>query len=98
MSGKRQPEDISIEALAQFKYYIRFVSCDPAKNRSRFYLLSWQPALDGSAALVYTWGRIGTQGHSRAIFYLEQANAQGVTRVSFSGACSVATRSLSGDN
>ncbi len=78
VSDKQQLKDIPIEALVQFKHYIRFVSCDPTKNRNRFYLLTWQPALDGSAALVCMWGRIGTQGHARATFYLEQANAQDV--------------------
>jgi len=52
VNDARQVEDISTETLVQFAHYIRFVSRDPAKNRSRFYLLSWQPTLDGSAALV----------------------------------------------
>jgi predicted DNA-binding WGR domain protein len=72
----RQPEEILIETLVQFTDYIRFVSRDPAKNRNRFYLLSWQPTLDGNTALVCTWGRLGTQGRSRLICYANQPAAQ----------------------
>jgi predicted DNA-binding WGR domain protein len=77
VSNEQHPEAIPIEALVQFGHYIRFISYDPAKNRNRFYLLSWQPDLHGSMALVYTWGRIGTRGRSRVICYVEQANVQG---------------------
>ncbi len=76
MTTWQHPEDIPIEVLVQFTYYVRFVSCDPTKNRNRFYLLSWQPDLAGSMALVCTWGRIGTRGRSRVICYLGQANVQ----------------------
>jgi predicted DNA-binding WGR domain protein len=70
VSNERQPKDIPIEALAQFTGYIRF------------YLLSWQPDLDGSRVLVCTWGRIGTRGRSRVVFYPKQANAQdAITRI-----------------
>jgi len=60
------------EELAQFAQYIRFVSRDPANNRQRFYLLSWQRSLGGETALVCTWGRLGTQGRSRCIFFPDQ--------------------------
>ena len=76
MSDKQQAEEIPIEALAQFEHYIRFVSCDPAKNRNRFYLLSWQPTLDGSIALVCTWGRLGTRGRFRLLCAADQPNVQ----------------------
>jgi predicted DNA-binding WGR domain protein len=76
VSNWQESEHISIEALAQFTDYIRFVSCDPAKNRNRFYHLSWQRILDGSAALVCTWGRIGTRGRSRVVCYTERTNAR----------------------
>ncbi len=38
---------------------------DPGRNMRRFYVLSMQPTLFGGAALVRTWGRIGTGGQSR---------------------------------
>ncbi len=60
------------EELAHFVQYIRFVSRDPANNRQRFYLLSWQRSLGGETALVCTWGRQGTQGRSRFIFFPDQ--------------------------
>ncbi len=78
MSDVQQPEDIPIEVLVQFSHYIRFVSRDPAENRNRFYLLSWQQTLDGSAALVCTWGRLGTQGRSRILCAADQLDAQDI--------------------
>ncbi len=71
-----QREAIPAEALAQFHHYVRFVSQDMAKNRQRFYLLSWQPTLEGDTALVCTWGRLGTQGRSRTLCYPERAQVQ----------------------
>ncbi len=64
------------EVLAQFQHYLRFVSLDPAKNRARFYLLSWQVSLAGDMALVCTWGRLGTQGRTRVVFVLDRAEAE----------------------
>ena len=69
-------EELSPEELAQFEQYIRFISQDAAKNRQRFYLLSWQPMLDGDRALVCSWGRLRTQGRSRTIFYPDSAQVQ----------------------
>ena len=76
LMSDEQREAISAEALAQFRHYVRFVSQDAAKNRQRFYLLSWQPTLEGDTALVCTWGRLGTQGRSRTIFYPTRAQVQ----------------------
>ena len=76
MSEGQGTEELSPEALAQFEQYVRFVSQDPAKNRQRFYLLGWQSTLDGETALVCSWGRLGTHGRSRTIFYPEQAQVQ----------------------
>ena len=76
VSDAQQSEEIPIEALAQFEHYIRFVSRDAAKNRSRFYLLSWHPTLDGPAALVCSWGRLGTHGRSRMLCAADQPNVQ----------------------
>ena len=56
-----------VEELVRFQHYVRFVSLNPAKNRARFYLLSWQISLEGDTALVCTWGRLGTQGRSRVV-------------------------------
>ncbi len=71
-----QREAAPAEALAQFQHYVRFVSQDAAKNRQRFYLLSWQPMLDGDVALVCSWGRLGTHGRSRTISYPTRAQVQ----------------------
>ena len=76
MSEHQETEENSAEELAQFEQYVRFVSWDPAKNRQRFYLLSWQSTLDGETALVCSWGRLGTHGRSRTIFYPERAQVQ----------------------
>jgi len=78
VSDKQHAEAIPLEALAEFTHYIRFVSRDPGKNRNRFYLLSWQPTLDGHAALVCTWGRLGTRGRSRILCTADQPHAQDI--------------------
>jgi predicted DNA-binding WGR domain protein len=76
LMSEKQREDVPAEELAQFQHYVRFISQDAAKNRQRFYLLSWQPTLEGDTALVCTWGRLGTLGRSRTIFYPERAQVQ----------------------
>ncbi len=76
MSEGQGTEEPSPEVLAQFEQYIRFVSQDAAKNRQRFYLLSWHPMLDGDIALVCSWGRLGTHGRSRTIIYPDRAHLQ----------------------
>ena len=60
MNEDQGSTEVAPEVLARFQHYLRFVSRDPAKNRARFYLFSWQVALDGETALVCTWGRLGT--------------------------------------
>ena len=62
--------------LAQFEQDMSRVSRDLARNRRRFYLLSWQPILDGDVALVCSWGRPETHGRSRTIFYPDRAVVQ----------------------
>ena len=47
MSEDRAADEVPIEELAQFQHYVHFVSRDPAKNRARFYLLSWQVSQKG---------------------------------------------------
>ena len=66
----------SIEAVGQFKAYARFVSVDAAKNRYRYYSLTWQPGLWGDGALTRCWGRIGTKGRSVETIYKDRACAQ----------------------
>ncbi len=63
--------EIAAEQIIQFEHYVRLVSYAPEQNRQRFYLFSWQPSLYGERVLVCTWGRIGTLGRSRSIFFPE---------------------------
>ena len=62
--------------LAQFKAYIRLASVDLAKNRRRFYALTWQQALWGEATLIRTWGRLGTRGRSLAKSFAGRESAE----------------------
>ncbi len=78
MTEHQQTEDVPIERLAEFTQAIRLVSHDPATNRRRYYLLSWQPSLDGSIVLVCTWGRLQTLGRSRVLCTADQPNAQDI--------------------
>ncbi len=75
MSDAQEPAEIPLDTLLQFQHYIRFVSRDPTKNRNRFYLLSWQPTLDVSTALVCTWG-MPTRGRSRLLCTADQPNGE----------------------
>ena len=50
-------DEVAVEHLAQFTHALRFVSHNHTANRHRYYLLSWQPTLEGSTVLVCTWGR-----------------------------------------
>ena len=68
--------DESVDSLTQFQADARFISVDPAKNRFRFYALTWQPGLWGGGALIRTWGRIGTNGRSIETPYQDRASAQ----------------------
>jgi predicted DNA-binding WGR domain protein len=64
------------EAIARFQVYARFVSVDPAKNRYRFYSLTWQPSLWGGGALIRTWGRIGTTGRTLETFHEDRGSTR----------------------
>ena len=47
------PHDpIAVEQVTGFQCQVRFQSLDPAKNRARFYTITWQPALWGGGAIV----------------------------------------------
>jgi predicted DNA-binding WGR domain protein len=69
-------DELSVEQLAQFTHAVRFVSHDPATNRHRYYLLSWQRTLDGTTVLVATWGRMQTHGRSRMLCTADQPHVQ----------------------
>jgi predicted DNA-binding WGR domain protein len=56
-----------------FTRYLRLESIDPTKNRARFYLLQWQPTLDGRMVLVRIWGRLGTLGQVRTLLWADDA-------------------------
>ncbi len=75
--GTAPPRDPgSTDEIVQFQCRVRFESRDPAKNRARFYTLTWQPALWGGGALVRSWGRLGSSGRSLTTFYPDRASAQ----------------------
>lgn len=70
------PDPAAIEDVARFRCRVRFVSRDPARDRARFYTLTWQPALRGGGALVRRWGRLGGPGRALTAFYPDRASAQ----------------------
>ncbi len=70
------PDPAAIEDVARFQCRVRFVSRDPARDRARFYTLTWQPALWGGGALVRRWGRLGGSGRALTAFYPDRASAQ----------------------
>lgn len=61
---------------SRFKAYAHLLSVDPDKNRYHFYTLTWQPVRFGGGAIVRRWGRIGTEGRWRAIFFGSREEAQ----------------------
>lgn len=67
---------MSEKLTASFRAFARFVSIDPARNRFRYYSLSWQPTLWGGGAVMRTWGRIGTRGRTLETFYDDRTSAQ----------------------
>ena len=71
-------DPIAVEEVARCACRVRFVSLDPAKNRARFYTITWQPALWGGGAIVRRWGRLGGQGRALTTFYAVRVSAQEV--------------------
>ena len=71
--SSREP---TIEELVQFHSYVYFTSIDPARNRYRFYTLTWQHGLWGEVSLVRSWGRIGGRGRSCSHIYEDQSAGQ----------------------
>ena len=65
-----------LPAVVGFQQYARFESIEHATNRERFYLLAVQPTLMGDVALMRTWGRLGTHGHSLSSTFPDRASAQ----------------------
>jgi predicted DNA-binding WGR domain protein len=76
MTEHLQTAEVPVDQLALFTHFLRFESHDPATNRHRYYLLSWQPTLDGSTVLVATWGRMQTHGRSHILCIATQPNVQ----------------------
>lgn len=64
------------DAIVHFNVYAHLVSIDPSRNRYRYYTLTWQPSIFGGGAIVRRWGRIGTEGRWRAIFFGTREEAQ----------------------
>ena len=69
-------EPLAVEEVGQCSCQVRCESLDPAKNRARFYTVTWQPAFWGGGAIVRTWGRLGGQGRALTTFYPDRASAQ----------------------
>ena len=70
------PARPALGAVLGFDQFVRLLSLDPARNRYRFYCLTWQPCLWGGGALVRAWGRLGTPGRSLTAFYPDRASAE----------------------
>ena len=70
------PDALAGEQVARFQCQVRFESCDPAKNRARFYTITWQPVLWGGGATVRRRGRLGGPGRALTTFYDDRASAQ----------------------
>jgi predicted DNA-binding WGR domain protein len=49
---------------------------DPDRNMARFYSLTIEPTLFGTASLVREWGRIGTSGRRRVDLFEDEAGAR----------------------
>ena len=75
-SNRATPVIAAAEVVARFRARVRLTSVDPARNRYRFYSLTWQPMLFGGGALIRTWGRMGTKGRTLEIVYPDRASAQ----------------------
>jgi len=56
-------------AAAHFRAYVQLRSVDPACNRDRSYILTWQPGLIGDGALMRCWGRTGGAERTRIDSY-----------------------------
>ena len=68
--------------LPPFTRYVRLESVDHTRNRARFYVLQWQPTLDGRLALLRIWGRLGTLGQVRTLLWADDARLpDDITRV-----------------
>ncbi len=75
-ASRHGASDATLAELARFRGRVHFVSVDPARNRARFYTLTWQPALWGGGAVVHAWGRLGSPGRTLTHFYPDRATAQ----------------------
>ncbi|HSH58184.1 MAG TPA: WGR domain-containing protein, partial [Acidimicrobiales bacterium] len=66
----------TVVAAASFRQRVVLASVDPARNRARCYVLTWQPGLWGGGALTRVWGRIGRPGRSLTTTYDDRDAAQ----------------------
>jgi predicted DNA-binding WGR domain protein len=69
-------DDAPPNGIAQFQTYAYFTSIDPAKNRHRFYMISWRKAFWDGGAVVRSWGRVAGKGRELVTFYPDRASAQ----------------------
>ena len=77
MRRRRHPiDEAAARTAGRFQAYARLVSVDPAKNRFRFYTMTWQPMLWGGGVLVRNWGRIGTKGRWLQTHHKHRSSAQ----------------------
>jgi predicted DNA-binding WGR domain protein len=53
------PADAPPLSGPSFRQFARFELVDPARNRRRYYVFSWQPSLWGGPVLLARWGRLG---------------------------------------
>ena len=69
-TGSRRQSD-----MVEPKLQVVLQRRDCARNAARFYVLAIEPSLYGDAALVRTWGRIGSLGRQRLDLYASAADA-----------------------
>jgi predicted DNA-binding WGR domain protein len=67
---------MDIDTVSQFQQFVRLESVNAEKNRRRFYILSWQPALFDGWALVLVWGRQGTPGRMQMQPFMDREQAE----------------------
>jgi predicted DNA-binding WGR domain protein len=74
---RRHPiDEAAARTAGRFQAYARLVSVDAAKNRFRFYTMTWQPLLWGGGVLLRIWGRLGTKGRSLLTHCEDRPSAQ----------------------
>jgi predicted DNA-binding WGR domain protein len=69
------PMPDSATQLEVFPTELHLRRIDPARNMRRFYRMTIQPDLFGSASLIRTWGRIGTRGRQMIVTHPDEGRA-----------------------